>query len=218
MLVKVRSRFANDVEKELDLSPITLITGFPGIGKSLVLKTIYGLLSGGVGSDLGLILMPNGSVELTFNTSQWRLDRINDRLSAANLPTIDGLITISASRRGNDVEQAVKTDKGTLLVARRGNEGSSIKVPPLDVEVKDGGLFLSIDGLSLRGSNAVQLIDEFASLYETVIDAVKFLADQVGKLRVYYLGPYFDFPAVSRVSGEKWWVAMASIPRKFWRG
>ncbi|GGP20388.1 hypothetical protein GCM10007981_08260 [Thermocladium modestius] len=202
MLVKVRSRFANDVEKELDLSPITLITGFPGIGKSLVLKTIYGLLSG-VGSDLGLILMPNGSVELTFNTSQWRLDRINDRLSAANLPTIDGLITISASRRGNDVEQAVKTDKGTLLVARRGNEGSSIKVP-LDVEVKDGGLFLSIDGLSLRGSNAVQLIDEFASLYETVIDAVKFLADQVGKLRVYYLGPYFDFPAVSRVSGEKW--------------
>jgi predicted ATPase len=202
MLIRVKSKFANNVEKELDLSPVTLISGFPGIGKSLILKVVYGLLSG-IGNDLNSILMMEGNVELTFNTSQWRVSDINERLSAVNLPTIDGMLTIAVARHENAVEQVIRTDKGTLLVSRRGAEGSFIKVP-LDVEVKDAGLFLSAEGLSLKGSNAVQLIDEFATLYETVMDVVRFMSRQLANLRVYYLGPYFDFPPVSKISGKSW--------------
>lgn len=187
LITKINIRGFNGININLDLGPLTIITGPPGSGKSLVLELLWRVFKG-INDKISLDDFPrdlDAKIEITISLDNW----VKRKLEEAGYQS--DTATISVGFNGNTYVQVIRIGDKEVLVSEYASGRSRVKYP-LDVEVADSSLLLNPDGLTPQGQ-ALQLISSASEDYETTLTVVKTLRDYLTSVGVYRVGPYIDF-------------------------
>jgi hypothetical protein len=179
-----------------DLGPLTLITGSPGSGKSIILELIWRVFRGLRSKvNLGdLSRVGDSRIDLTIALDDW----VKRRLGEVGF-TGDS-VTISVGIDGDAYVQVVRVGDREVLVSEYRGGISRVKYP-IDVEVQDSSVLLNPDGLTPR-EQALQLVGSASEDYESALTVIKALRDYLLSIGTYRVGPYIDFRGESRNLNE----------------
>ncbi|MGC8544047.1 MAG: hypothetical protein ACP5NQ_08900 [Vulcanisaeta sp.] len=170
-----------------ELGPLTILTGPPGSGKSMVLELLWRVLKS-VRDKLYLDDLPrvgDSRVEITVSLSDW----VRRKLEEVGYPSDSA--TIGVGFDGDGYVQTIKLNDKEILVAEHRGGSSRVKYP-LDVEVLDTTSLLNPEGLAPK-EQALQLVGSASEDYETALSVVKIIRDYLMTAGVYKVGPYIDF-------------------------
>ncbi|WP_237699621.1 hypothetical protein [Vulcanisaeta moutnovskia] len=174
------------INTSIDLGPLTIITGPPGSGKSIIIELLWRIFRGIRDrvflEDLSRI--GDARVEVTMALD----DRTKKRLEEVGYS--GDSVTISVGFDEGYVS-VVKINDKEVLVAEFKSGVSRVKYP-LDVEVMDASVLLNPDGLSPK-EQALQLVGSASEDYEAALSVIKVLRDYLSTIGAYRMGPYIDF-------------------------
>lgn len=180
------------INASLDLGPLTLITGSPGSGKSMVIELLWrvfrGLRDRVAFNDLPRV--GDSRIDVTVMLDEWVRRRLEEVGYSGDTATI------SIDIDDNAQVQVVKVGDKEVLVSEYRDGMSRVKYP-VDTEVKDSSLLLNPEGLVPKGQ-ALQLVGSASEDYEATLTVIKALRDYLLSVGAYKLGPYIDFRGESR--------------------
>ena len=193
LITRINIKGFYGINTSIELGPLTVITGSPGSGKSMIIELVWRVFRG-IRDRLfleDLVRVGDARVDVTITLD----DRVRKRLEEVGY-------------QGDSVTISVEFDDGYTGVVKVGDrevivtelkDGVSRVKYPLDVEVADTSMLLNPDGLSPKGQ-ALQLVGSASEDYESALSVVKALRDYLLSVGIYRIGPYIDFRG--RVKGS----------------
>ncbi len=176
----------NGVNVNIETGPLTVITGPPGSGKSMIIELLWRVFRGirdrVILEDLSRV--GEARVEITISLD----DRVKRKLEEVGYSGDN--ISISVGFDDGYVS-AVRVGEREVMVVELRNGVSRVKYP-LDVEVADASVLLNPDGLTPKGQ-ALQLVSSASEDYDTALTVIKVLREYLSSVGVYRMGPYIDF-------------------------
>ncbi|WP_188603777.1 hypothetical protein [Vulcanisaeta souniana] len=181
-----------------DLGPLTVITGPPGSGKTMIIELLWRVFKGvrdRVNLD-GFTRVGDARIDMTITLDEW----VKRKLEEVGYPGDSVTISIGVDEGG--YVQAIKIDNKEIIVTEYRNSLSRVKYP-MDVDVADTSILLNPDGLTPK-EQALQLVGSASEDFEATLSVIKILRDFIIGLGVYRIGPYIDFRGRSRGTDERY--------------
>lgn len=174
------------VNTNIELGPLTVITGSPGSGKSMIIELVWRFFRG-IRERLLLEDLPrvgDARVDITISLD----DRVKKKLEEFGYSGDSVTISVSFD---NGYTSVVKVGEREVMVTEFRNGESRVKYP-LEVDVIDTSVLLNPDGLSPR-EQALQLVGSASEDYETALSVIKAIREYLSSIGIYKIGPYIDF-------------------------
>ncbi|WP_054857260.1 ATP-binding cassette domain-containing protein [Vulcanisaeta sp. JCM 16159] len=186
LITRLNIKGFNGVNVNIETGPLTVITGPPGSGKSMIIELLWRVFRGirdrVILEDLSRV--GEARVEITISLD----DRVKRKLEEVGYSGDN--ISISVGFDDGYVS-AVRVGEREVMVVELRNGVSRVKYP-LDVEVADASVLLNPDGLTPKGQ-ALQLVSSASEDYDTALTVIKVLREYLSSVGVYRMGPYIDF-------------------------
>ncbi|WP_069807772.1 ATP-binding protein [Vulcanisaeta thermophila] len=192
LITKFRVKGFYGLNVSMDLGPLTIVTGPPGSGKSLIIELIRRFINGFKDKVVldDLAGLEGGSMELTISLNEQVKQKLEDMGHGANY------LVISLDVDGTGYTYAVKLDDKEVLVVE-GRQGRGRVKYPVNVDVKDASTLLDPGGLTPI-SSAATLVESESLDYESLLSLVNVLRGFVTTMGIYKLGPYINFRGYSK--------------------
>ena len=173
----------------LNLAPLTIITGSSGSGKSSVLDAITFLFN-----NLGRKVDRNEEFYIEYQiVIDERYRRVlQDLLNNLNHTWIDDKIGIVLEYHKGKFRQLVKINGEEVILLVESNSESRIKIP-IEVEVIDGSKVLDSKSLRPRSTTSIELVSNVAEEYGTLMNFIDTLSKYLQEISIVKLGPYIDY-------------------------
>ena len=174
------------INTSIELGPLTIITGPPGSGKSMIIELVWRILRG-IRDRLfleDLVRIGDARIDITMALD----DRVRKRLEEVGYQGDSVTISVGFDDGYTNV---VRVGDREVIVTEFRNGVSRVKYP-LDVEVADASTLLNPDGLSPK-EQALQLVGSASEDYESALSVVRVLRDYLLSVGIYRIGPYIDF-------------------------
>lgn len=192
LITRFRVKGFYGLNVNMDLGPLTVITGPPGSGKSLIIELLRRFMENfKVSVFFGdIVKSENGVLELTLSLNE----PIKQKLEGMGYKADYLVVTLEVYDTGH--VYVIKLDNNEILVVEDRQGHSRVK-HPLNVEVKDASIIMDTAGLTPL-SNAVGLVESGSSDYENILSLINELRSYVTSISMYKLGPYIDFKGYSK--------------------
>ncbi|GEM_PF-502023 len=173
----------------LNLAPLTIITGSSGSGKSSVLDAITLLFN-----NLGRKVNHNDEfyIEYQIVIDEKYRRILQDLLNSLNHTWIDDKISIVLEYHRGKFRQLVKINGEEVILLVESNNESRIKIP-IEVEIVDGSKILDSRSLKPRSTTSIELVGNVAEKYGTLMNLIDTLSRYLREISIVKLGPYIDY-------------------------